>query len=98
MRGALCDGGAGGGGSLEVTPDLVTSPVMCSLVEIRNSQEIYIHYLNTNLTEDAIHTGDSGDVTVNNFSPVTPSVVTTDTAVQVDFADKVDRSSITALG
>ena len=63
---------------------------MCSLVEIRNSQEIYIHYLNTNLTDDV--------VTVNNCSLVTPSVVTTDTAVQVDLADKEDRSSITALG
>ena len=64
---------------------------MCSLVEIRNNPtEIYIHYLNTPDRPDSIESGDNGDVTVNNCSLVTPTVLTTDSAVQVDFTEKKD--------
>ena len=71
---------------------------MCSLVEIRNINEIYIHYLHhsegdTSDLADSIESQDintgGGDVTINNCA-VTSSplaVLTSDIAVQVDIIE-----------
>ena len=93
-------------GSSEVTLSRVTSLSMCSLVEIKNSHEIYIHYLDTSDRADSIDSADPGDVTINNCSVVPPAIVTTDMAVQVDFAENKDRqeekegrkASVTTIG
>ena len=63
--------------------------IMCSLVEIKNVNEIYIHYLNrsegnTSDRADSIESQDTGDVTINNCALTPISVHTSDIAVQVD--------------
>ena len=78
---------------------------MCSLVEIKNINEITIHYLhhtseevegdNTSDLADSIESQDNGgggggDVTINNCAVVTPiSVHTSDMAVQVEIVQSL---------
>ena len=68
--------------------------IMCSLVEIKNVNEIYIHYLNrsegnTSDRADSIESQDAGDVTINNCALTPISVQTSDIAVQVDIMHNV---------
>ena len=83
----------------------------CSLVEIKNINEIYIHYLDTSEGHtsdraDSIDSLDNGDVTINNCSVIPPSlpVDTSDMAVQVDITEDREKSkeksktSITSIG
>ena len=67
--------------------------IMCSLVEIKNVNEIYIHYLkgegNTSDRADSIESQDAGDVTINNCALTPISVHTSDIAVQVDIMHNV---------
>ena len=67
--------------------------IMCSLVEIKNVNEIYIHYLkgegNTSDRADSIESQDAGDVTINNCALTPISVHTSDIAVQVDIMHNI---------
>ena len=75
----------------------VTRHIMCSLVEIKNPNEIYIHYMFDNEDTEATsdrgdsidsvdHTGDS--VTINNCAVTRAGVTSSEVAVQVDLSER----------
>lgn len=76
----------------------VTRRIMCSLVEIKNPNEIYIHYMFDNEADETEATSDRGDsidsvdhtgdaVTINNCAVTRAGVTSSEVAVQVDLSE-----------
>ena len=83
----------------------VTRHIMCSLVEIKNPNEIYIHYMFDNDETEATsdrgdsidsvdHTGDA--VTINNCAVTRAGVTSAEVAVQVDLSEKEMGNKVAA--